>query len=61
MADLCAACDKPITTVRASNRIITLERVWVHYSRRANRSHRAIPPEAICPQPAPAGGEDSDQ
>lgn len=48
MADSrCAACGKPITTVRASNRIVTLERVWTHYSRRANRSHAAIPEEMV--------------
>jgi hypothetical protein len=51
MADLCAACGKPITTVRASHHVITLERVWVHYSRRANRSHRAIPTSMLREEP----------
>lgn len=45
--DRCVACGKPITTVRASNRVITLDRVWVHFSRWANRSHAAIPEEMV--------------
>lgn len=47
MSDRCVACGKLITTIRASNRIITLDRVWTHYSRRANRSHVAIPEEVV--------------
>lgn len=47
MSERCVACGKPITTVRASNRVITLERVWVHYSRWANWTHIAIPPGII--------------
>lgn len=46
-SDRCVACGKPITTVRASRRVITLERVWVHYSWWANRSHNAIPEEMV--------------
>jgi len=41
----CAACGKPITTVNAgmSRGVVTLARVWVHYSWWANRSHNAKP------------------
>lgn len=47
MSERCAACGKPITTIRASYRGLTLDRVWVHYSWWANRSHRAIPAEEV--------------
>lgn len=47
MPERCVACGKPITTIRASRRVITLDRVWVHYSWWANRSHRAIPEEMV--------------
>lgn len=43
MNERCAACGRPIMTIRASNRVITLERVWTHYSWWANRTHAAIP------------------
>lgn len=43
----CRACGKPIVAVHAPNRGITLEQIWVHYSRRANRSHHAIPPREL--------------
>lgn len=41
----CRACDKPLTTVRGPG--ITLTRYWVHVSRWANLTHRAIPPEGM--------------
>lgn len=43
----CAACGKPIVSVAANPSVISLARVWVHASRRANRSHIAIPREAL--------------
>ena len=47
MADRCVACGKPIVLVDMDSRrgIISLDLEWVHVSRRANRTHRAIPPE----------------
>lgn len=45
MPDRCAACGRPITTVRARRPRVTLDRVWVHYSWWANSTHRAIPEE----------------
>lgn len=42
---LCVACDKPIVLVHANPHVISLAMKWVHVSRRANRSHRAIPPD----------------
>lgn len=56
MGETCAACGLPVTTVRASNRVITLERVWTHVSRRANRSHVAIPTSALRATDLPTEG-----
>lgn len=39
----CRACGKPIVLVDANPRVISLDMKWVHVSRRANRSHHAIP------------------
>lgn len=39
----CLACGKPIVAVQASNHVVSLARVWVHYSWLANRTHNAIP------------------
>lgn len=47
MSELCVACGKPIVLVRANPRVISLAMKWVHVSRRANRSHHAIPAEAV--------------
>lgn len=43
----CVACGKPIVLVHANPRVISLAMKWVHVSRWANRSHAAIPREAI--------------
>jgi ribosomal protein L34E len=47
MRDQCAACGRPIIAVKPNRPVITLDRVWVHVSRRANRNHVAIPESAI--------------
>jgi hypothetical protein len=43
---LCEACDKEIVLINydKARGVIGLTMVWVHVSRRANRSHRAMPP-----------------
>ncbi|WGW12727.1 hypothetical protein LWF01_02850 [Saxibacter everestensis] len=47
MSEKCVACGKPIHTVRANHPIVTLNRVWVHYSMVANWSHSAIPESKV--------------
>ncbi len=47
MSDRCGACGKPIVLFRASLRVISLAKKWVHVSRRANRSYHAIPVKAV--------------
>lgn len=47
MPERCVACGRPIVAVRASNRVLTLDLVWTHVSKRANRNHTAIPQEAM--------------
>jgi hypothetical protein len=54
MNERCAACGKPITLVRASSHFLTLQKTWVHVSKRANRSHYAIPESAL------KGGDDDE-
>lgn len=49
MRDRCVACGKPIVLVNIDKArgVIGLTQGWVHVSRWANRTHRAIPPEII--------------
>lgn len=47
MRELCVACGKPIILVNASRSVLSLAMAWVHISRRANRSHAAIPKSAL--------------
>lgn len=49
MGEVCVACGKPIVLVNIDKMrgVIGLTRGWVHVSRRANRSHVAIPKEAL--------------
>ncbi|MDO5535212.1 MAG: hypothetical protein Q4F65_11240 [Propionibacteriaceae bacterium] len=45
----CVACGRPITLVNAgaSRGVITLTMAWIHVSWWANRTHAAIPKEAL--------------
>jgi hypothetical protein len=47
MATRCRACGRPIKLINIDMRrgIVGLTMGWVHYSRWANRTHVAIPPE----------------
>lgn len=49
MSEQCMACGKPIVLVNVDKLrgVIGLTQGWIHVSRRANRSHRAIPKEAL--------------
>lgn len=41
--DICAACGLDIIAVHRAGPPITLDYVWKHVSRRANRTHNAVP------------------
>ena len=45
----CVACGKPIVLVNLDKRrgVVGMTRGWMHASRRANRSHVAIPKESL--------------
>lgn len=43
MRDTCAACGRPVYTVRAQGFGITLAQQWTHGSRRVDRQHAVIP------------------
>lgn len=45
--DVCVACGKPIFLGDPTPWIISLNRAWMHYSRRANRNHGAIHPSML--------------
>lgn len=49
MAERCVACGKPITLVNIDKMrgVVGLTKGWLHVSRWANRSHRAIPRELL--------------
>lgn len=57
MGDRCVACGKPIVLVNVDKMrgVIGLTKAWIHVSRWANRSHRAIPRELLIDQ-EPDGG-----
>lgn len=47
LMDVCVACGKPIFLGDPTPWIISLNRAWMHYSRRANRNHGAIHPSML--------------
>lgn len=42
----CVACGRPIFAAKVWGPPITLDYVWRHYSRWANRTHHAVPKES---------------